>query len=61
MNWHPRGFGGHRTDPEKIKQDSWRSLKILVISAEDTRLTWPERELISQVGARLYGSGRKSP
>jgi len=59
MNWHPRGFGGQRTDPEKIKQDSWHSLKILVISAEDARLTWPEREFIRQVGTRLYGSSRR--
>jgi len=61
MNWHPRGFGGQRTDPETIKQESWRSLKVLVISAEDARLTWPERELICQIGIRLYGaSGRRT-
>ena len=61
MKYAPRGFGGHRIDPETIKKDGWREFKTLVISADDQRLTWPERELIEQLGARLYGSeGRKS-
>jgi len=52
--WHPRGFGGRRTDPEDIKRESWQSLGILVIDVADERLTWPERELIQQLGSRLF-------
>ena len=28
---------------------------ILVIAEQDPRLTWPERELVRQLGAKLYG------
>ncbi len=28
---------------------------MLVVDADDERLTWPERELIRQLGERLYG------
>lgn len=55
MNLFPRGFGGERPDPETVKRDGWRGMGILVINASDQRLTWPERELIAQLGERLYG------
>lgn len=28
---------------------------ILVVSADDRRLTWAERELVRQLGSKLYG------
>jgi hypothetical protein len=28
---------------------------VLVIAADDQRLTWPERELVRQLGEKLYG------
>jgi hypothetical protein len=28
---------------------------LLAISADDPRLTWPERELVRQLGEKLYG------
>ena len=28
---------------------------MLVIEADDERLTWPERELVRQLGEKLYG------
>jgi len=28
---------------------------VLVVAEDDQRLTWPERELIRQLGAKLYG------
>ena len=40
---------------EEIKREGWREQGILVIAAEDGRLTWPERELVHQLGERLYG------
>ena len=59
MKLHPRGFGGERIPPEKIKQDGWRNQGVLVISATDSRLTWPERELVRQLGERLYGARKE--
>lgn len=59
MDFFPKGFGGERTDPEIIKRDGWRGLGILVVNAGDYRLTWPERELIKQIGERLYGETPK--
>jgi hypothetical protein len=44
-----------RIDPEMEKRLGWREHGILVIAEEDARLTWPERELIRQLGEKLYG------
>lgn len=55
MRFFPRGFGGARRDAEQVKRDGWREQNILVISPEDHRLTWPERELVRQLGDKLYG------
>jgi hypothetical protein len=40
-------------DPDAEKRLGWREHGILVVSAEDTRLTWPERELELQLGTWL--------
>jgi hypothetical protein len=45
-------------DVEAEKRAGWREHGILVVAEDDDRLTWPERELVRQLGARLYG-GRK--
>jgi len=42
-------------DVDAEKRSGWRRHGILVIAAEDPRLTWPERELVKQLGMRLYG------
>ena len=55
MRWFPKGYGGRRHSPEQVKRDGWRDQKILVVSAEDERLSWPEREFIRQIGEKLYG------
>ncbi|GIX11781.1 hypothetical protein [Elioraea sp.] len=55
MRWLPKGYGGERRSAEEIKREGWREQGLLVVSAEDQRLTWPERELIRQLGERLYG------
>ncbi len=34
---------------EQVKREGWREQGLLAISADDRRLTWPERELISSV------------
>lgn len=55
MKWCPRGYGGERRSPEVIKREGWRDQGVLVVSAEDERLSWPERELVRQLGEKLYG------
>ena len=55
MRWSPRGYGGQRRSPEDLKRDGWREQRVLAVSIDDARLTWPERELIRQLGEKLYG------
>jgi hypothetical protein len=56
MRWAPPGFGGARRSPEEVKREGWREMGVLVISTDDQRLTWPERELVRQLGEKLYGN-----
>ena len=60
MNWLPRGYGGERRPPDEIKREGWREQGVLVVSPEDQRLSWPERELVRQLGEKLYGRRRES-
>ena len=55
MRWHPPDFGGERRDTEDVKRDGWLERGVLVIAEDDERLTLPERELVRQLGAKLYG------
>lgn len=48
-----------KIDPEKVKAKGWKEDEILVVSAKDTRLTWPEREFITQIANKLYGKPKK--
>ena len=49
MRWHPHGYGGQRRDAEQVKRDGWHEQGVLAASA------WPERELVRQLGEKLYG------
>ena len=42
-------------DPEAEKRSGWRRHGILVVAEQDPRLSWLERELIRQLGVKLYG------
>ncbi|WP_057916349.1 hypothetical protein [Lysobacter antibioticus] len=42
-------------DLDRLKRQGWREQGLLVVSAEDTRLDWVERQLLSQIAERLYG------
>jgi len=42
-------------DAEAIRRNGWIDLGVLVVGADDARLTWAERELVRSLGARLYG------
>ena len=55
MRWLPHGYGGERRSPEDIKRDGWVEQGLLAVDVEDRRLTWPERELVKQLGEKLYG------
>jgi len=48
-------LGRKYPEPEDIKRHGWRDQGLLVISPEDDRLNWMEREVLQQVGERLYG------
>lgn len=55
MRFAPKGHGGHRRDPEQVKRDGRHEQHMLAVSLGDHRLTWPERELVCQLGEKLYG------
>lgn len=46
-----------RPDVDAVKRDGWRDQGILVVSLDDERLDWVERELVKRIGERLYGRG----
>ena len=47
-----------KPDPEQIKREGWREQSILVVSADDHRLDFFQREFVKQTGEKLYGSKR---
>jgi hypothetical protein len=51
----PRGYGGERRSPDQVKREGWREQGVLAVAVDDERLTWPERELVRQLGEKLYG------
>ena len=53
MRFTPRGYGGQRRDPDQVKREGWKEQGLLAVSADDLRLTWPERELLRQLGEKL--------
>ena len=55
MRWAPRGYGGERRPADEIKREGWREQGVLVVSADDPRLAWTERELVHELGRKLYG------
>ena len=59
MKWHPKGYGGERRSADDVKRDGWREQGLLAVSVEDDRLTWPERELVRQLGEKLFGKQRE--
>jgi hypothetical protein len=55
---YPSPFGRIQANPmdvEATKRQGWREQHILVISEQDTRLNFLERQLIHSIGERLYG------
>ncbi len=54
-------FQPKQRDVEATKLAGWNQYGILVVSASDSRLTWPDRELVKQLGAKLYGKRKEAP
>ena len=52
-------YGQRRRSPEQVRRDGWREQGILAVPVDDPRLTWPERELVRQLGERLYGQRKE--
>lgn len=48
-------FIPNQMDVEEVKPDGWNDHRILVVGADDTRINWMERQVIEQIGQRLYG------
>ena len=55
MRFTRKGYGGRRRNPDQVKRDGWKEQRMLAVSLDDQRLTWPERELVRQLGEKLYG------
>jgi hypothetical protein len=55
MRFVPKGYGGERRSADQVKQDGWREQGVLAVAVDDDRLTWPEQELVRQLGEKLYG------
>ena len=55
MRFTPKGYVWHRRHPDDVKRDGWKEQGLLAVAIDDDRLTWPERELVRQLGERLYG------
>ena len=44
----------YRVLREKIKKQGWKENGILVVNVNDDRLNWPEKEIIKQIGTKIY-------
>jgi hypothetical protein len=55
MRLYPKGYGGQRRDPEQVKREGWHEQGLFAVRIDDQRLTWPQRELVEQLGTKLYG------
>jgi len=47
-------------DVEEVKKNGWNDHRILVVRADDPRLGWIERQIIEQIGQKLYRDRSKS-
>lgn len=53
---YPTQSMGRAIDYEAVKRNAFRDQGIVVIRLDDPRLTWDQREMVKQVGVKLYGS-----
>ena len=48
-------FAPSQMDTEEVKREGFNQQGILVVSVDDQRLSWIERQIIKQLGDRMYG------
>jgi hypothetical protein len=48
-----------KPDPEQVKREGWQNQRILVVSPDDHRIDFVERQLLENIGERLYGPKRR--
>ena len=48
MRFTPKGYGGHRRNPDEVKRDGWKEQGLLAVAIDDDRL---EHELLDIVVA----------
>ena len=48
-----------KRDVDEEKRNGWNQLGILVVSKDDDRLGWAEKEMVKQLGEKLYGSRQR--
>lgn len=46
---------GRRVDYEDLKRHGFQDQGLVIVSVNDPRLSWDQREIIKQVGEKLYG------
>jgi len=49
---------GKPIDYESLKRRGYLDQGLVIVSINDPRLNWTERELIKEIGKKLYGAGR---
>jgi hypothetical protein len=48
-------FVPSQMDVESVKREGFNQHGILVVAVEDQRLSWIERQIVKQLGERIYG------
>ncbi len=49
-----------KMDCDAIKRSAFHDDRILVVGLDNPALTWPDRQLLEQLGERLYGKPPKA-
>ena len=48
-------FIPNQMDVEEVKREGWNDHGILVVSVDDPRIGWIERQVLTQVAEKLFG------
>ena len=50
MRFTPKGYGGHRRNPDEVKRDGWKQQGLLAVAIDDDRLTSGVRDAAANAG-----------
>ena len=48
-------FIPNQMDIEEVKADGFNNHRILVVSLDDPRINWMERQVMTKIGEKLFG------